>query len=246
MDSLRSTRRVDHRTALAEVTTAMAAALETAPHDVRTHGLPRWTAADVGAHLTGVHRWAAEIVRTGHRAGRTNLPDLAGPTAAEYRAAATELLDVLGATDPDRPCWTLDPTDRRAGFWARRQLHEALVHLWDVRSTTAGAPPITDLPPELCADGVDEFLQVFPPRIGPSSHRPLPGPLLLRATDAPAAWWIAPDWSVEPGERDAGATAHGPAGALLLFVWGRAVGPAVETTGDPAVVAEFLRAQCRA
>src|SRR4051812_24931273 len=120
MDSTRSAWQIDHRTALAMVTAAMTAALETTPPDARTHGLPRWTASDVGAHLTGVHRWAAEIVRTGHRTGRTNLPDLAGPTAAEYHAAATELLDVLGATDPDRPCWTLDRTDRRVGFWARR------------------------------------------------------------------------------------------------------------------------------
>src|SRR4051812_13747257 len=163
MDSARSAPQIDHLAALAAVTDAMARALETVPPAEPTTGLPRWTASDVGAHLTGVHRWAAEIVRTGHRAGRTNLPDLAGPTAGEYRAAATALLDVLAATDPDRPCWTLDRTDRRVGFWARRQLHEALVHLWDVRSTAPGAPLLTDLSPELCADGVDEFLQVFPP-----------------------------------------------------------------------------------
>jgi uncharacterized protein (TIGR03083 family) len=246
MDSVRSSRRVDHRTALAEVTTAMTAALETAPPGIRTSGLPRWTAHDVGAHLTGVHRWAAQIIRSGTRAGRTNLPELAGPTAEEYRAAATELLDVLAGTDPDRSCWTLDRSDRRVGFWARRQLHEALVHLWDVRSTAVGTPLLPDVPPERCADGVDEFLHVFPPRIGPAARRPLPGPLLLRATDTPAGWWLAPDWVVHPEERDAAATVQAPAGALLLFAWGRPITSEVELTGEPSVVHEFLRAQCRA
>src|SRR3954454_11104190 len=123
MDSTRSAQQIDHLTALAAVTDAMARALETVPPDGRPAALATWTTRDVGAHLTAVHRWATQIVRTGHRPPRTNRIDLPGTLAAAYRASADELLATLQETDPSCACWTLDRTDRTVRFWRLRQLH---------------------------------------------------------------------------------------------------------------------------
>ena len=46
-------------------------------------------------------------------------------------------------------------------FWHRRQLHETLIHLWDLR--TAGGLDLV-VEPMLWADTVDEALTVMHPR----------------------------------------------------------------------------------
>jgi len=90
----------------------------------------------------------------------------------------------------------LDRTDRRAGFWPRRQLHEVVVHLWDVRSVDDPTPDsLADVPGEVTADGVDELLQMAPSRLD-SNRSPLPGPLALHATDTGSRWLLGTDWAL--------------------------------------------------
>ena len=53
-----------------------------------------------------------------------------------YAQCAAELRSTLESLDPSAPARTLLERGTVA-FWYRRQLHETLIHLWDLR--TAGA-----------------------------------------------------------------------------------------------------------
>lgn len=253
MDSRRPA--LDHLPALERLTAAFTDALAGADLDAAVGGMSRWRVRDVGTHLLVIHRWAAEVVRTGHRPPRTDgvpVPD--DELVPRYREAAAELLQVLRSTDPERGCWTLDRTDRRVGGWPRRQVHETAVHLWDVRSPADATPSaLADVPAVWCADGVDEMLQLTPSRLG-RDRRPLPGPMSLHATDVDRHWLLAPDWLLTPdpasapdrpggGDLEPVATIRAPARDLLLHVWGR--GRFAEVDGDPATLEAFDRAPCR-
>jgi uncharacterized protein (TIGR03083 family) len=153
---------LDHRVALAQTQATFLALLRHVDPTARVPGCPDWDAAHLAAHLTGVHRWAAAMSRTAP--GADELPDDADPPVArdpvqEYRAAAAELLAVLDE-DPDRPCRTLTGAGRRRD-WARRQLHETLVHTWDLAD--AGGLPRWGSP-EVVADAVEEVLDTVHPR----------------------------------------------------------------------------------
>ncbi|MFC3689806.1 maleylpyruvate isomerase N-terminal domain-containing protein [Aquipuribacter hungaricus] len=248
MDSRASA--LPHLDLLADAVGRFAAALDAAEAggglDRPVPALTRWTVADVGAHLAGVHRWCAALVRDGRRPRRGSVPAGRDGLAVTYRAEAAAMLDVLRDADPDQPCWTMDRTDRRAAFWPRRQLHEVVVHLWDVRSVDDPTPDaLDDVPAEVASDGADELLQMAPTRLG-STRAPLPGPLALHATDTGARWLLGPDWlPADPGAcLEAAASIEAPARALLLHVWGR--GTPATSTGDEATLRAFARAAIRA
>jgi uncharacterized protein (TIGR03083 family) len=245
VDSRRSS--LDHLGLLPELTGLFGAALRTADLTARAPALNGWTVADVGAHVIGVHRWVTVIVREGTRPARQNRPDDVVDVVAAYPPAADELLRVLREADPDASAWSLDRADRRVGFWARRQLHEVLVHLWDVRSAADPTPAaIGDVAPAVCADGVDELLQMMATRLG-RDPEPLPGPLALHATDTGDRWLLLPDWTLAEQPSDPvgqpTATVEASARALLLHVWGR--GRLAEVSGDEATLRAFDRAPCR-
>lgn len=245
MDSRRSP--LDHLGLLERVTGLFGAALTTADLSAPAPALHGWSVADVGAHVIGVHRWVAAIVREGTRPPRQNRPDDVVDVVATYPPAAAELLRVLREADPDASAWSLDRADRRVGFWARRQLHEVVVHLWDVRSAADPTPgAIGDLDPAVCADGVDELLQMMATRLG-RDPEPLPGPLALHATDTGTRWLLLPDWTLaeEPEDLSGQPTAAvaAPARELLLHVWGR--GRFADVSGDEATLRAFDRAPCR-
>jgi uncharacterized protein (TIGR03083 family) len=234
---------------LRELTAAFAHDVATAPPQARPAALQRWTVTDLAAHLGGVHRWVAEIVRTGKRAGRTNVPVLSVPPAEWYAESRDLLLAALTESVLTQPCWTLIRDWREVSFWHRRQTHETLVHLWDLRSAVdPAAPPPPEVPPAVHADGVDEMFRVFLGRASPEQLRPLPRPLGLRATDTGHSWLLAEDWSVSADAQRAGGTeVAAPAGDLLLFAWSRtpATGRLAVTGPEDAVIA-FRRARFRA
>jgi uncharacterized protein (TIGR03083 family) len=181
----------------------------------------RWSVGELGAHLGGVHEWAAEIVRSGRRGERLNVPAVAESVAEFYAAARAGLLGALAEADPERDCWTFDRGWRRVGFWRRRQAYEALVHLWDLRSATdPGAPAPAEATPEMCADAVDELLTLFFAR--GAGERPLAGSVALRASDTGQRWVLVEDRTLsERRDRAVTTEVSGPAADLLLFVWGR-------------------------
>ncbi len=245
MDSRAAGGLLDHRSQVGALTGVFAETLARADLGAPLPSSRSWTVADLAAHLGEVHRWAAEIVRTGRRGRRVNRPQLDDDDHVEfYRSRRDDLLAALAETDPERACWTLRPTDRRVRFWHRRQTHETLVHLWDLRAVADSSDSLRDIDPAVCADGVDELLETFLPRAAPADLRPLAGPLTLTASDAGRSWTIDPAWLVRGGaETDAAATVLAPAGVLLLWAWRRPSAVDPDVAGDEAVITAFRRSR---
>ncbi len=220
----------------------------------------RWTVRDLAVHLARIHHWAAGQARrtseTPLGRGPFDLPELYGRCAAELRAVLDEL-------SPQAPAWTLDG-DGLVSFWHRRQLHETLVHLWDLRAALAvaaaagtrragggagvRAPADAPIPrldlswsevaaPEVWADTVDEVVTVMYPRqVRLGRCTPLPAALTLTASDTGDRW--TPEHL--PGAPPVEVT--GPAAALALLLWRRALpqDPVLRVTGDAAALDEAL------
>lgn len=173
---------------------------------------PGWSVRDVVVHLGGVHEWAAHAVSAGNPSleptpPAPDEPDLAG----WYARRAAHLLEVLDSTPPTAPAWTLDRTDRTAGFGRRRQVHEVAMHAWDVEE--AVGPP-TPYAPWLAWDGVLEVAQVLYPRqVRLGRVDPLPAAVRLLASDVPGDVTIGTGRTVEV--RDT-------AEVLLRLLWHRA------------------------
>lgn len=239
---------MEHLEALRAVTEAFEREIPRIRLDRGTAAL-RWTGNDLVAHLGAVHRWAAEIVRTGHRQPRTNVPRISGSPLEWYSESRRILLETLDATDPMTPVWTHQRSHRVVYYWHRRQLHETLVHLWDLRSVEDPlAPPPAEVTPALHVDNVDELFEVIATKRAEQERVSLPGPLHLQATDHARHWTIHPDFSCEPVERGRrGALVTGSAGALMLFAWDRYLPdhPRLEVSGDARIVDVFRRAHIR-
>ncbi|WP_421734215.1 maleylpyruvate isomerase family mycothiol-dependent enzyme [Cellulomonas sp.] len=191
----------------------------------------RWRVTDLVVHLARIHHWAAGQARR-----RQEVPLGRGPFVLEdlYATCAAELRDTLAELAPDARAWTLDG-DGTASFWHRRQTHETLVHLWDLR--TAGGMDLT-VPPWLWADTVDEVVTVMQPRQERMGRmEPLPAPIRLVARDADRTWLLGATSGPDPV-----ATVRGPADALALLLWGRATpdDPRLTVEGDAAALSDAL------
>ncbi|KQR16545.1 maleylpyruvate isomerase family mycothiol-dependent enzyme [Cellulomonas sp. Leaf334] len=189
----------------------------------------RWRVTDLVVHLARIHHWAAGQARRKQETplgrGPFDLEDLYGTCAAELRDTLTEL-------GPDAVAWTL-VENGPASFWHRRQTHETLVHLWDLR--TAGGLDLT-ADPALWADTVDEVVTVMQPRQERMGRMDaLPAPVGLVADDVGRSWLLG-------GSSDPSVSVTGPAEALALLLWGRTT-PADERLtidGDAAALVDAL------
>lgn len=215
-----------------------------------------WKLRGLASHLGGIHRWAAENVRSGVRSSTVpKLPDGADP-ARWYREGADILLDTLGSADHAAPCWNFTKMPRVKGFWTRRQLHETTIHGRD--ADLAFGPP-RPVAPILAADGVDEVLQALLPvahRWGDRMPPQLPGPVLMRLTDTGHSWLLTPDGEPVPTVEGPNASASvrtrvvaitvtGRAEDILLLLWQRSdlSASGVRVEGDVAAVNAFLHGQ---
>jgi uncharacterized protein (TIGR03083 family) len=173
---------------------------------------PGWSVRDLVVHLGGVHQWAAHAVTAGTpdlepTPPAQDEPDLAG----WYAQQAAHLLDVLAATPPAAPAWTLDAADRTSGFWRRRQVHEVAMHTWDAEEAV-GRP--TPYDPVLAWDGVLEVVEVLYPRqVRLGRVDPLSAAVRLVATDVPADVMVGTGPELEVRDR---------AEVLLRLLWHRA------------------------
>lgn len=209
---------------------------------------PLWPdVATLVDHLGRNHLWAAGIVRTGAPVDRKTLPRVsADDPRGWYEHCRAELLAALDETPLDRPCWVIGGREGgTAAFWARRMVYETTKHLIDLRAAGGGVWTVApELAPVDYADGIDELFAEFLPRSRPTLE-PLPGTLVMAASDLDRSWSISPGWTVTAGtDADAAARVTATAGELALFVWERAApwdAPArfrIEGP-DPSVVRAF-------
>ena len=246
-------RSVDERTARFGRTTAGADFSAPVPT------CPGWTIGDLVRHHGTSQRRITVVLRT-----RAQEPvysrdlDVAWPAepaavGAWYETGRTELLDVLERTDPCLPVWT-NSTSREAGYWARRILHEAVIHGADAEVAT-GTP--VHLGPVLAADGIEEFLDAVRSqpavaervaRLG-RAGREFDLVRTDRAPGLPPGWRIMLRgntfaWRRTSVEDQASTRITGTTGDLLLLVYGRAVAArlAFEAWGDRALVDGWLKA----
>ncbi|MEY2849532.1 MAG: hypothetical protein RI885_2199, partial [Actinomycetota bacterium] len=155
-----------------------------------------WSIAELAAHLGGVHRWAAGIAAGAEWTQREQSVQAPLPAFEWYRESRRILLATLRRVDAATVVWTVPGTDPTVRFWHRRQLHETVVHLWDLRSaSTDEHPRLPDPPvefgPELFADTVDELLTVMVKRF--PDLEPLRAPIELVASDIARRWHVATD-----------------------------------------------------
>jgi uncharacterized protein (TIGR03083 family) len=215
----------------------------------------RWSVGTVARHVAGTHHVVAGIV-----AGRPtadfglfatlDAPEKGDPSFVAWFAGGTAALcEQLQTTPATDACWTwYDGAAGRVSFWGRRMAHESVVHRWDAQMGASGAADPID--PEVAADGIDEFLEIFVATVRSQSNTP-PGPTVrLETLDTDDAWTVelpAGGRIVRRDNGDAAGRLLGRAADLLLLLWGRfpAIPDSITTEGpvsDRATLAQLLPA----
>ncbi len=204
-----------------------------------------WSVADLVTHQGGVYRWAAGVLESGSQTDPGPFPEPPGGVDLLdwYAEGVGRILDALAAVDPDRPVWNWAAgAPAPARFWLRRMAHETIIHRVDAE-TAAGQRGAVE-PPELAADGIDEYLEflrtsswTFDPRLGD-----LRGGLALQPTDVRRAWQVdftADGIGVHQQAVSPGACLRGTASDLLLFAYNRRPADDIEMEGDLALVKQW-------
>lgn len=257
---------MDNLTLINTETDRFIAALGQVDADAPVPTCPEWTAGDLLWHLTVVHAFWAEILRSGARTdeefeaveGRNpqRLFDR-DETIALLIDETSALVAELAAREDSEPAWSSFPSDQTVGFTRRMQVHEATMHRVDAE-LTAGLVP-TPIPHEVAADGIAHGVEVMWGWWGTNpgfSFTPSAGIVQLVTTDG-GTWLIAGGrWRGvgsesgrqydEPGavlveSGDPAATITGTAEELYRWLWGRGDEPA--SSGDAASLDALREAQ---
>ncbi|MBW1596219.1 maleylpyruvate isomerase family mycothiol-dependent enzyme [Streptomyces sp. JJ38] len=185
---------------------ALTAVLGSADLGRRVATCPDWTLEELVEHVGQAHRWMAEIVRTRAK-GELKPEDVPDAQAPKGDAAALGTWLVAGA---DRAAAALRAagagtrvwtwwTDQRTDFWARRMVHETVVHRAD--ACLAAGVPFT-VTPEVAVDTIDEWLELVSSPVVQEEDEELQAlrsragaSLHLHATDTPAV--LGAEWLIE-------------------------------------------------
>lgn len=197
---------VDHLTALAREQEGFATLAAEAPGDLPVPACGSWTVEVLVRHLGTVHRWAALAVGTDDAGPLPDMrPVFRSTAAADYVATAAELRAALA--EPARRCVTLTGAGT-AAWWARRQLHETLIHRLDL-AAALGEEVAAD--PAVAADCVAEVADTMQPRqVALARMAPIERGVRLSAPSG--SWVLGPDPVAE---------VTGPESVLALLVWRR-------------------------
>jgi uncharacterized protein (TIGR03083 family) len=230
--------------------TALLAASRRADPQSAVPGCPEWTVSDLVWHVGEVHDFWGWIVRERvmetdryvdpQRPGVGHAVDDAFAAVATFASErGAELYRVLSETDPTTPVWTW--TNRRDVDWViRRMAHETAVHRVDAEHASGHDHR---LDAELAADGIDEFLEYFFPRVA-ADAAPLVGSVHLHCTDADGEWTVRPDGNdghvVARDHAKADAALRGPAHDLLMVLWQRSPLDNVTVFGDADLASAFV------
>ncbi len=200
----------------------------------------RWTVATVARHVAATHHVVAEIVRGRPDAdfglfGQLQTPAKDSPEFVEwFRSGTASLLKQLSSVPADEECWSWYAPGRSVGWWTRRMALEAVIHRWD---TDAAQGLDFSVAPDVAADGIDEFLDVFVAAARAGHDSPAGPTMKLECSDRSERWWLdlsdRGERTVSRERRDASVRIRGTAEQLLLMLWGRVpVTAVVEVTGD--------------
>ncbi len=185
-------------------------------------GSPWWPSADGLIHHLGRHfGWVSSALRSVDEPPRGTGPGEGQPLAEWFEAERDAYTALVNSLDPEQPAWTFVGPGR-ASFWFRRSIFEVARHVWDLR-TAGGATPAApaELSAQRYADGVTEHFDVFLNR-SRATLDPLPGTLVLDASDASAQWAIYDDWRISDEIPDDATVVTASAGDLALLCWERA------------------------
>lgn len=223
------THRIDHVEVLAAEGAALIAAVRSGPSGARIPAVPEWDLTALSGHIGKVWRWATRVVNERRTAAVAPDPEPAlapGESVSWLEDGLVGLLDALRGCPADTPMWGFGLQPRTEAFWRRRQAIETVVHRVDAELAIGELAPVD---PATAADGVGEFVEVMLPRLYRGQDPPA-GQLTVTAVDTGGSWTI--------GDPSAGSgSLSGQAADLLLVLWRRRDVDAVETGGDPSVLA---------
>ncbi|MFI5982850.1 maleylpyruvate isomerase family mycothiol-dependent enzyme [Streptomyces sp. NPDC051555] len=245
-----------------ERSTAFRAAVAAAPGlDVHVPTCPEWTLFDLVRHLGGGDRFWAAIVGAGPADGppaeavaaraALELPREREALLAWLAASTQLLLSALREAGPDAGCWAWWSglqTPRSSGGVARHRVQESAVHTYDAR-LAAGAPQ--PLPTELALDGVEEFLFTVCAASSAWPHEPTAFDfhsaegrswrLTVDGDGARTTRIPAPTAGTGEAPDAAGASVHGTASELVLYLYDRIQAASLRVDGDAGLL-DLLRA----
>jgi len=165
---------------------------------------PTWTLSHLVGHVAAIHGRTAEICR---RLPRERIPAPQRPAGVDVFDWAGEQLDSmlagLDTADHAVVVWTFG-SDTRLGFWSRRMVIETGLHRWDAQGAVEDPRP---LHPLVAAHGLDEFPDMYLPRLGAVPT------IDLTATDQGRSWRM--------GDGEPVATIEGTASDLFLRLMSR-------------------------
>lgn len=226
----------------------MVAAIGDADPRDRVVTAPDWRLADLVAHVSGVHRWAAAVVRDGRTENLSDdeqAPLFAGPARRGtdalqewFAGGIDELVAAIEQAPDDLHAFTFlaDPPASRL-FWARRQLHETTVHRVDAQTAQLGRLASTheaNVEIGVAVDGIDELVAGFVPRSRSRLRSDEPFRMVIAPTDVDVAWTVtvSEDAPVTVREAlpDATAVISGSAAGIYLGLWNR--GDDIAETGS--------------
>ncbi len=217
---------------------------------------PKWTLGQLVGHVGHGHRWAAGMIERRANAPEPiveeEVPAQAGPRGAWLMAGARRLAAAVRECGPDTAVWTWG-TEKSAGFWLRKLVHDGLVHRLDAELTVGREGSVSA---DLAADGVTDLLMSVATLSPPDSADPIfvglcgNGQTLHFHTTDPGLG-AAGEWMVQRTPAGviwahqhslADVTARGPARGLLL-VLNRRIRPAlggIEVIGDVTLFTHWL------
>jgi uncharacterized protein (TIGR03083 family) len=211
---------------------------------------PDWDMSQLVNHLGYIYSRTALIV-SDRRAAAPDRSELPVPPEDDARIGwfaeqRTAMLTALEATPDDALVWNFAAGGPApASFWPRRMAQETLIHRVDAELAQSLTPALGD--PELAADNIAEFFEIFFPRFEARLLESGPaGSLHLHATDVPEAEWtldLRPGGSVLTREHTRGdASVRGSAFDLACWAWRRLPAARLETFGDPQIASRFQEA----
>ncbi|MFE9552458.1 maleylpyruvate isomerase family mycothiol-dependent enzyme [Streptomyces sp. NPDC006703] len=248
-------RLIDERSTAFRTAVAAASSL-----DAQVPTCPGWTLFDLVKHLGGGDRFWAAIVGAGPAdappaeatAARAALevPREREALLAWLSASAQLLLNALREAGPETGCWTWWPASQSpqtsAGI-ARHRVQETAVHTYDAQ-LAGGAPQ--PLPLGVALDGVEEFLFTVCGTPSAWPHKPTAfdfhtaeGRSWRLTVDGDGARSTRIPSPTATGEDSdaAGASVHGTASELVLYLYDRIPADSLHVDGDAGLL-DLLRA----